>query len=150
MHEAYLSRVFVALTRSVAQVSCLMAWLALGGIAEAAWVEPLAAAPRDVSIVAQVRAAESTARPLAQSLRGEALEAYKRARLLFSEKDFPGALAMFQISMEKSRDPRLLWNMAACEVEQRHYTKALGYMKRYLREAIAFIPPEEEHDVKET
>jgi hypothetical protein len=52
--------------------------------------------------------------------------------LLFEDGDAAGALLKFQEAYQSSKDPRLLWNMAACEKQQRHYAKMIPLLEQYL------------------
>jgi hypothetical protein len=79
--------------------------------------------------------------PLAESLTGEAKTDYELARLLYQDGDFAGALAKLRSSFERSSDPRLLWNMAACEKNLRHYAAVLELVERYLREGGERLTP---------
>ncbi len=88
--------------------------------------------------------------PLAQSLTGEAKAAYESGRLLFEDGDGPGALAKFSHSYDISRDARLLWNMAACEKELRHYSRAATLIGRYLKEGGKRISAEQRKSALET
>ena len=72
--------------------------------------------------------------PLAESLTGEAKADYESAKLLFGDGDNAGALVKFKSAYEKSKDPRLLWNMAACEKNLRRYSRALKLVRQYLAE----------------
>jgi hypothetical protein len=72
--------------------------------------------------------------PLSESLQGEAKDDYVAARILFNDEDFTGALVKFQRAYERAGDPRLLWNMAACEKNLRHYANVLRLLERYERE----------------
>lgn len=72
--------------------------------------------------------------PLADALTGEAKQAYEAAKLVFADGDFKGALNKFSRAYKLSREPRLLWNMAACEKELRHYASAAQLVQRYLSE----------------
>lgn len=76
----------------------------------------------------------SATKPLAQSLTGDALAAYDSAKLLFEDRDYTGALTKFKLAFDLSGDPRLLWNMAVCEKEVRHYARAATLVSRYLNE----------------
>lgn len=77
--------------------------------------------------------------PLAESLSGVAKEHYENARLLFHNGDHAGALLKFQLAYENSHDPRLLWNIAACEKQQRHYAKMTSLIEQYLHDGAALI-----------
>jgi hypothetical protein len=88
--------------------------------------------------------------PLSQALTGEAKAAYESGRLLFEDGDSRGALAKFSHSYDVSRDPRLLWNMAACEKELRHYARAATLIGRYLKEGDARLSEEQRQSALET
>lgn len=75
-----------------------------------------------------------TLAPLTEVLTGESREAYDAARLLLEDGDFRGASAKFHRAYELYPDPRLLWNAAACEKEQRNYARASQLIERYLEE----------------
>ena len=72
---------------------------------------------------------------LGASLSGEAKADYDSGRNLFEIADFKGAAVKFKHAFELSNEPRLLWNIAACEKEQHHYAAAAVLVDRYLREA---------------
>jgi hypothetical protein len=79
--------------------------------------------------------------PLSESLQGEAKDDYSAARILFNDEDFIGALVKFQRAYERAGDPRLLWNMAACEKNMRHYANVLRLLERYEREGSGLMSP---------
>ncbi len=93
-------------------------------------------------------AAAQTA-PLAETLTGEAKQAYESGMLLFQDGDATGALTKFAHAHEASHDARLLWNMAVCEKEQRHYANAAAYIERYLKDA-EHLTAEQRADATET
>ncbi len=74
----------------------------------------------------------ATLPPLADSLRGEAKAAYDAGRILFADGDFSGALVKFKTAHAIAGDPRLLWNMAACEKNLRHYRRVRDLVEDYL------------------
>lgn len=84
---------------------------------------------------AQGTAPAATTAPLGESLKGEALKAYNDGKLLFGDGDASGAIAKFRRAHELSKDARLLWNMAVCEKELRHYASAARLVGDYLAEA---------------
>ncbi len=84
-------------------------------------------------------AGSRAARPLAESLRGRAKVEYEAARLLFADGDFAGAGVKFKRAHQLSGEPRLLWNMAVCEKELRHYARAAGLVDRYLAQGGARV-----------
>jgi hypothetical protein len=71
---------------------------------------------------------------LADSLTGTAKADYTAARILYDDGDFRGALQKLKIAYDTSKDPRLLWDMAACEKNLRHYAEVLRLVDRYLTE----------------
>ncbi|WP_438032367.1 PEGA domain-containing protein [Sorangium sp. So ce204] len=73
--------------------------------------------------------------PLAQALTGAAKDDYETGRLLYSDGDFRGARFKFQHAHELSGDPRLIWNIAACEKKLRRYASVLLLLERYERDA---------------
>jgi tetratricopeptide (TPR) repeat protein len=90
-----------------------------------------------VALVSQLAAAQPRPVPppaagsLGQTLTGAAKEDYDAGRVLFEDQDYAGALMKFERAFQTSPDPRLLWNMAACEKSLRHYANALGLLDRY-------------------
>jgi len=78
--------------------------------------------------------AAPAAASLGESLSGGAKDDYESARVLFESGDFAGALVKFQHAYDLSSDVRLLWNMAACEKNLRHYVRVLRLVDRYLHE----------------
>ncbi len=76
--------------------------------------------------------AAGAAPSLAESLSGAAKANYESGKLLFEDGDNEGAKLKFESAFETSKDPRLLWNIAACEKNLRNYTKVLDLLERYL------------------
>jgi hypothetical protein len=70
--------------------------------------------------------------PLSEALTGQAQSDYQAARLLYGDGDFAGASLKFKQAFEASKDVRLLWNMAACEKNLRHYSKVYKLVERYV------------------
>jgi hypothetical protein len=101
-------------------------------------------------VTAPAAADGTAATPLAQSLTGEAKSAYDSARLLADDNDFAGALTKFKQAYDTSKDPRLLWDMAACEKELRHYARAATLVSLYLKEGVAVISVEQRQIATET
>jgi hypothetical protein len=73
-------------------------------------------------------------KPLSQSLTGSAKTDFDAAKLLATDGDFAAALIKFHNAYEASKDPRLLWNVAFCHKNLRHYAKVLATLKRYIDE----------------
>ena len=88
---------------------------------------------------AQSKAGASTARPLAETLTGEAKNEYEAGRVLFGAEDFSGAAFKMQRAYDVSKEPRLLWNIAACEKRLRHYARVMPLVERYLADASSLI-----------
>ncbi len=74
------------------------------------------------------------AAPAGATLSGPAKEAFESAKLLFGAGDFAGALVKFRVGYDLSKNTRLLWNMAVCEKNLRHYANVLRLTEQYLRE----------------
>jgi hypothetical protein len=87
--------------------------------------------------------------PLSASLSGQAKVDYDAGRILVADQDFAGALVKFQQAFEKSGDLRLLWNMAVCEKNLRHYSNVLDLLERYQREGDAGMTEAHRKEVKD-
>jgi hypothetical protein len=85
---------------------------------------------------------------LSESLAGAAKEDYETARVLFDNSDYAGALVKFQHAYDSSADARLLWNMAACEKNLRHYARVLRLVERYLHDGNARITEAQRADAE--
>lgn len=81
--------------------------------------------------------------PLTESLTGAAKESYEAGVVLFDDGDYAGALLKFQEAYDTSKDPRLLWNMAVCQKQQRHYAKMLPLIESYLSTGAAVTTEQE-------
>jgi hypothetical protein len=81
-------------------------------------------------------------RPLSDSLTGSAKASYEGGKLLFDDHDYAGAATKYRAAYDTSRDPRLLWNIAACEKELRHYARASILVDRFLAQAGAMVTPD--------
>jgi hypothetical protein len=86
---------------------------------------------------------------LADSLSGAAKADYDAARLLYDDHDYQGARLKLQSAYDASKDPRLLWNMAACEKNQRHYAAVASLVDRYLAEGGARVSETERAEAAE-
>ncbi len=89
------------------------------------------------------RVSHEEPRPLAETLRGPAKSAYESANLLVQNHDFAGALAKFKEAYLASEDARLLYNMAVCEKNLRHYASMQSLLQRYVREGGAHLSAED-------
>ena len=86
---------------------------------------------------------------LADALSGRAREAYDAGHLLLGDRDYAGALVQFRRAFELSGDVRLLWNLAACEKNLRHYARALRLLERYRADAGAHMTDGHRTEVNE-
>lgn len=78
--------------------------------------------------------------PLAESLTGDAKDAYEAGRRLFGISDFAGAATKFRYAYELTHEVRLLWNVAACERALLHYAKAHDLLEEYSRLGAGTLP----------
>jgi hypothetical protein len=97
----------------------------------------IAAVGAPAALAAPPAAPAST--PLSQVLTGAARDDYESAKLVYAEGDFVTAAIKFRRAYDVSRDPRLLWNIAACEKGAHHYTKALELVERYQAEGASLL-----------
>ncbi len=94
-------------------------------------------------------AAPAAPASLADSLEGEAKASYDSARLLYADGDYEGSRGKFAAAFETSKDPRLLWNMAACEKSLRHYAKALKLVRAYAADGGALLREQDRAEAAE-
>lgn len=87
--------------------------------------------------------AQAAPLPLAQTLTGAAKSDYEAGKLLFGDGDFAGANIKFHAAYDLSHDARLLWNMAACEKNLRHYALAARLVHEYVDGGGALLTEEE-------
>jgi PEGA domain len=127
--------------RGGAAVSCTCALLlAVGTVRAQAEPTPDASAPPPT-------AAAGGLAPLSESLTGQAKDDYNAARILIGDNDFAGAQVKFAQALEHSGDLRLLWNMAVCEKNLRHYVNVLQLLTRYQREGDARMTEQQRAEV---
>lgn len=112
---------------------------------------PPAAAPPAAEAAAPVSgdpppAAGEPPKPLAESLKGMPKADYISGRVLFEDGDYAAALIKFQNAYEASQDPRLLWNIAACEKALRHYARVLKLLERYVQEGGPLLTEQDRSD----
>ena len=80
------------------------------------------------------------------TLTGEAKEAFEEARTLFRKGDFTGSLDALERTQKLSPDPRIFWNMAACEKKLGHYARAVGDVDRYLTSGASILTDDEKRE----
>src|SRR5438105_2746215 len=96
---------------------------------------------------ADVAHAEPVAHPpLTQALKGDARVLYESARDLFRSGDYASAYAKFQRAQELSQDPRLYWNMAACERKSKHNANVLRLIDVYLHEGEGWLSDDDKKE----
>ena len=93
--------------------------------------------------------AAGPARPLSQSLTGAAKQDYDTGKLLASDGDYAGAALKFQSAYDQSHDARLLWNVAFCEKQLRHYARVLALLHRFEAEGGSLLTAKDRHDARE-
>jgi len=86
-----------------------------------------------------VSAPSQKASNLGDILSGQAKQEYEAGRLLYLDGDAASALVKFQSAYDISHDPRLLWNLAACHKQLRHYAKIERLLRQYLDEGHSLI-----------
>jgi hypothetical protein len=96
---------------------------------------------------AQTSASKRPERPLAESLQGAAKEAYTAAGLLHNRGEYAAAATKYEEAYDLSKDPRLLFNIAACEKELHKYARMGAYLRRFKAESGARISDEDRKDV---
>jgi hypothetical protein len=87
--------------------------------------------------------------PLAQSLPPDARRDYDAGKLLFEDGDYSTALLKFQAAYDRTRDPRLLWNVAVCQKNLRRYALAATTLARYAGEGGDLLSPSDRRDAQE-
>jgi hypothetical protein len=97
-------------------------------------------------------AAAKPAKPpsLGDVLKGPARAEWELARQLYEDGDYKNAGVKYQHAYDLSSDARLLWNVAACEKNQRHYARALDALERYMKEGGALLTPEDVQEANAT
>jgi len=145
---------------TVAKVSCALVclagvWLPGSLLAQATPTPPSVAPSMQVSSApsgqnaTDATGAQGAHGTLANDLTGSAKANYDAAFLLFDDADYAGALVKFQHAYGDSGDPRLLWNMAVCEKNLRHYANVQRLLSRYLRDGQQTMTPEHRAEVSE-
>jgi hypothetical protein len=132
-----------ALRRTLARS---VAALTIGSLSSAALAQaPAPSSPPPAADPAPPAAAAPATppRPLGESLTGMAKAEYGAARILYEDGDFQGSLQKLRSSYDLSKDPRLLWNMAAAEKNLRHYAEVVRLVDRFLAEGGAMVTEED-------
>jgi PEGA domain len=124
-------------TRRAPWVACFAATVALSS------------APAGAQTAAPAAAHPALSKPLSQSLTGGAKADFEAAKLLASDGDFAGALVKFGSAYDASKDPRLLWNMAFCQKNLRHYSKVVTTLRRYVQEGGANLSANDKKEAQD-
>jgi hypothetical protein len=91
----------------------------------------------------------SPRKTLAQSLPPDARRDYDVAKLLFEDGDYATALLKYEAAYDRTHDPRLLWDFAACQKNLRHYAKAAAMLRRYLQEGGDLLSAQDRRDAQD-
>jgi PEGA domain len=133
--------------RSRFQASCARA---LGVVTLCLLGSPALGAPPPKKLPAPAAPVAPPAPPtLSQTLTGMAKAEFEAAKILYQDNDFANAIVKFQHAYDLASDPRLLWNIAACEKNLRHYVRALAAIGRYQKEGGASLTDEDRNDAAE-
>jgi hypothetical protein len=89
------------------------------------------------------------AKPLGQSLPPDARRDYDAGKLLFEDGDYATALLKYQAAYDRTHDARLLWNVAVCKKNLRHYAKAAATLGQYVAEGGAAISASDRRDAQD-
>jgi len=110
------------------------------GLVIALAAPPALAQPKTTNKSTVAAAVAPKAAPtLSESLTGTAKAEYDAAKILYDDGDYQGAYTKLKAAYDAAKDPRLLWNMAACEKNQRHYAAVAKLVDRYLVEGGALL-----------
>ncbi len=74
---------------------------------------------------------------------------YQAGKILYDDGDFATALQKFKAAYSKQADPRLLWNIAGCEKNLRHYARAAKMFRQYLVEGGDLLTPQDRKDAED-
>ena len=86
---------------------------------------------------------------LSQTLTSGAKADFAAAKLLANDGDFAGALIKFQSAYDASKDARVLWNVAFCQKNLRHYAKVTATLKRYVAEGDSLLSAADKKDAQD-
>lgn len=101
-------------------------------------------APLEAGAQPRKRAPASPASESAAS--AEAKAALEKGRALYAKGEYAAALEALEQAQRLSPDPRLFWNMAACEKKLGHNAKAMGHVERYLTAGAGVLSEDEKRD----
>lgn len=106
-------------------------------VAPSAWAQPKAGKtkPAAATPAPPPPPPPQPAASLSDTLTGPAKDDYESGKLLYADGDFAGAALKFQSAYDVSKDPRLLWNLAAAEKSLRHYARVERLLAQYVKES---------------
>ena len=105
---------------------------------------PAAALPKKPA-----KSVSSAPKSLSETLTGPAKAEYEGGKLLYQDGDHANALLKFTHAYELSNDARLLWNVAACEKNLRHYTRVLAAVEKYQKDGGALLTDQDRQDAND-
>ncbi len=100
------------------------------------------APPKKAPAVAPAAPAAPAPRSLADVLPPDLKNEYEAGKVLFEDRDYTTALLKFQDIYGKTKETRLLWNIAACLKNLRHYAKALDALRQFIDRGDKLAPQE--------
>lgn len=148
------SRVGPSLVRWAITATVPFGALVVGSAAvHGAPAKPPAKAKASASVSASPSTSASIAaplgpKPLAETLTGAAKDDYDTAMTAYSLKDYAGASIKFRAAYDKAKDARLLFNLASCEKNLRHYVKMRALLRQYLAEGGALLVAKDREDAE--
>lgn len=83
---------------------------------------------------------------LAHSLSPQSKALYDEGRALYAKGDYASALDRFKRAHDGTSDPRLLWNMAACEHKLGHDVRMLHLLREYLETGGSLLTDSDRRD----
>ena len=117
--------------------------------APVAWLACVTCAALFVCVDARAEPKNAPPTSLAGSFTGEAKQSYEQARALFQKGEYQAALDALERTQRLSPDPRLFWNIAACEKKLGRHAKAIGDVERYLSASASLITDDEKREAQQ-
>ena len=99
--------------------------------------------------VAKPATAGPKPRSVNDTLTGQPKADYESARVLVADGDYAGARVKFQAAYDGSKDPRLLWNLAACDKQMRHYSSAIATVKKFAADSGPLVSAKDREEAAE-
>jgi PEGA domain len=129
-------------TRSSNRLTRVLALALFGFAARPALAQPAPA-------TAATPAPGASQEPLSKSLKGMARAEFEAGNIVFDDGDFGSAKVKYQHAYDLSHDVRLIWNIALCERNLRHYSRAVAAIQRYQTEVGAALTPSDQQIAEE-